>query len=53
MITDLGFSPEVASIMTSLIIYLSGFVFFIKELLRRHEIKLEFAKATRGKEGQA
>ena len=53
MITDLGFSPEVASIMTSLIIYLSGFVFFIKELLRRHEIKLEFAKVTRGKEGQA
>ena len=53
MITDLGFSPEVASIMTSLIIYLSGFVFFIKELLRRHEIKLEFAKATRGKESQA
>ncbi len=53
MITDLGFSPEVTSIMTSLIIYLSGFVFFIKELLRRHEIKLEFAKATRGKEGQA
>jgi simple sugar transport system permease protein len=53
MITDLGFSPEVASIMTSLIIYLSGFVFFIKELLHRHEIKLEFAKATRGKEGQA
>ena len=33
MITDLGFSPEVASIMTSIIIYLSGFVIFIKEFI--------------------
>ena len=52
MITDLGFSPEVASIMTSVIIYLSGFVFFVKEIMRRNEIKDEFAKLSRGKENE-
>lgn len=41
MITDLGFSPEVASIMTSVIIYLSGFVYFIKEIIHKNEIKEE------------
>ena len=52
MITDLGFSPEVASIMTSVIIYLSGFVFFIKEVMRKHEIKDELNKLSRGKESE-
>ena len=52
MITDLGFSPEVASIMTSVIIYLSGFVFFIKEVMRKHEIKDELNKLSRGKENE-
>jgi simple sugar transport system permease protein len=50
MITDLGFSPEVASIMTSVIIYLSGFVFFIKEIMHRREIKDELNRLARGKE---
>ena len=50
MITDLGFSPEVASIMTSVIIYLSGFVFFVKEILRKNEIKSELNKLSREKE---
>ena len=50
MITDLGFSPESASIMTSVIIYLSGFVFFIKEIMKRLEIKKELNKITRDKE---
>ena len=50
MITDLGFSPEVASIMTSVIIYLSGFVAFIKEVLHKQEIKTEFNKLSRDKE---
>ena len=52
MITDLGFSPEVASIMTSVIIYLSGFVFFMKEVIRKHEIKDEFNKLSRDKESE-
>ena len=50
MITDLGFSPEVASIMTSVIIYLSGFVFFIKEIMHRLEIKKELNALNRDKE---
>ncbi len=50
MITDLGFSPEVASIMTSVIIYLSGFVFFVKEVMRKYEIKDEFNRLNRDKE---
>ena len=50
MITDLGFSPEVASIMTSVIIYLSGFVFFIKEIMRKYELKDDFNKLARDKE---
>ena len=50
MITDLGFSPEVASIMTSFIIYLSGFVVFVKEVMHKHEIKNELNKLTREKE---
>lgn len=50
MITDLGFSPEVASIMTSVIIYLSGFVVFVKEVMHKHEIKNELNKLTREKE---
>ena len=50
MITDLGFSPEVASIMTSAIIYLSGFVVFVKEVMHKHEIKNELNKLTREKE---
>ena len=53
MITDLGFSPEVASIMTSVIIYLSGFVAFIKEIMHKNEIKNELNKLSRGKEGKA
>ena len=52
MITDLGFSPETASIMTSVIIYLSGFVFFIKEVMRKYEIKNELNKLSRNKENQ-
>lgn len=47
MITDLGYSPEVASIMTSVIIYLSGFVSFTKEMLHKREIKEEFNKLSR------
>ena len=50
MITDLGFSPEVASIMTSVIIYLSGFVFFIKEVMHKNEIKEELNKIKREEE---
>ena len=50
MITDLGFSPEVASIMTSIIIYLSGFVAFMKEVMHRSEIKEELNKLSRVKE---
>lgn len=50
MITDLGFSPESASIMTSVIIYLSGFVFFIKEIMKRYEVKKELNKLARDKE---
>ena len=53
MITDLGFSPEVASIMTAVIIYLSGFVLFIKDLLHRNEIKTELNKLSRDKENVA
>ena len=53
MITDLGFSPEVASIMTAIIIYLSGFVLFIKDLLHRNEIKTELNKLSRDKENAA
>lgn len=52
MITDLGFSPETASIMTSVIIYLSGFVFFIKEAMRKFEIKSELNKLSRNKENK-
>ena len=47
MITDLGFSPEVASIMTSLIIYFSGFVAFMKEMINKAEIKNELKKISR------
>ena len=50
MITNLGYSPEVASIITSVIIYLSGFVFFIKEILHKNEIKSELNKLSREKE---
>ena len=49
MITDLGFAPEVASIMTSTIIYLSGFVAFMKEIIRKSEIKAEIEKLSRDK----
>ena len=52
MITDLGFSPEVASIMTSVIIYLSGFVVFFKDVMRKRELKDEFNKMSRDKEGK-
>lgn len=52
MITDLGYSPEVASIITSVIIYLSGFVFFIKEILRKNEIQSELKKLSREKESR-
>lgn len=50
MITDLGFAPEVANIMTSTIIYLSGFVMFMKEIIHRGEIKDELKKLNRNKE---
>ena len=50
MITDLGFSPEVASIMTSLIIYLSGFVAFMKDFISKKELKSELNKISRNKE---
>ena len=49
MITDLGFSPEVASIMTSVIIYLSGFVFFVKQFISRYDLKNELNKLSRDK----
>jgi len=52
MITDLGFSPEVASIMTSVIIYLSGFVLFIKKFVSKHDLKNELNKLSRGKENK-
>ena len=52
MITDLGYSPETASIMTSVIIYLSGFVFFIKEVMKKFEIKSELNKLSRDKESK-
>lgn len=39
MITDLGYAPQVANIMTSIIIYLSGVVAFIKTILNKKEIK--------------
>lgn len=50
MITDLGFAPEVASIMTSIIIYLSGFVAFFKTVMHKQEIKDELRKLSRSKE---
>ena len=50
MITDLGFSPEVASIMTSVIIYLSGFVLFVKKFVSKYDLKNEFNKLSRDKE---
>ena len=50
MITDLGFSPEVASIMTSVIIYFSGFVLFIKEFVFKYDLKKELNKLSRDKE---
>ena len=49
MITDLGFSPEVASIMTSVIIYLSGFVLFVKQFISRYDLKNELNKLSRDK----
>ena len=52
MITDLGFAPEVASIITSVIIYLSGFVAFMKEIMHKNEIKDELNKLSRTKEGK-
>ena len=50
MITDLGFAPEVASIMTSTIIYLSGFVAFMKEIIHKNEVKAEIQQLSREKE---
>ena len=50
MITDLGYSPEVASVINSVIIYLSGFVFFFKEMIHKYEIKEELNKLSRDKE---
>ena len=50
MITDLGFAPEVASIMTSVIIYLSGFVAFVQQVIHKNEIKAEIEKLSRDKE---
>ena len=47
MITDLGFAPEVASIITSVIIYLSGFVAFLKEMMRKSEIKKQLESISR------
>ena len=52
MITDLGYSPETASIVTSVIIYLSGFVFFIKEVIKKFEIKSKLNKLSRDKENK-
>ena len=52
MITDLGYSPETASIVTSVIIYLSGFVFFIKEVIKKFEIKSQLNKLSRDKENK-
>ena len=50
MITDLGYSPEVASIMTSLIIYLSGFVAFMKDFISKKELKSQLNTISRNKE---
>ena len=50
MITDLGYSPEVANIMTSLIIYLSGFVAFMKEFISKKDLKSELNEFSRNKE---
>ena len=50
MITDLGYSPEVANIMTSLIIYLSGFVAFMKDFISKKELKSELNNISRNKE---
>ena len=52
MITDLGFAPEVASIMTATIIYLSGFVAFMKQIIHNNEIKEEMKKISRNKEAK-
>lgn len=49
MITDFGFSPQIASIVTAIIIYLSGFVFFIKQVIHKYELKEEFNKISRTK----
>lgn len=40
MITDLGYAPQIANIMTAVIIYLSGFVAFIKEYITKHDLKV-------------
>ena len=50
MITDLGYSPEVANIMTSLIIYLSGFVAFMKDFISKKELKNELNIISRNRE---
>ena len=52
MITDLGFAPEVASIVTSTIIYFSGFVAFMKEAIHKWEIKDELRRISREKEAE-
>ena len=49
MITDLGFAPEVAGIITSAIIYLAGFVAFLKEMIRKSEVKDELRRLSRDK----
>ena len=40
MITDLGYAPQVANIMTSVIIYLSGIVVFVKNIINKQDLKL-------------
>lgn len=49
MITDLGFAPEAAGIITSAIIYLAGFVAFLKEMIRKSEVKDELRRLSRDK----
>ena len=41
VITDLGYAPQVANIMTASIIYLSGFVAFIKQYIGERDLVRE------------
>lgn len=52
VITDLGYAPQVSNIMTSSIIYLSGFVAFIKHYINEKDLVREQKLLSRQKVGE-